>query len=59
MRFNNSKENRALVEHLYMPDGIYVEFTIFYTPELNSPAKRLNRTLITIARCMIIKANVL
>ena len=41
-----------------MLDGIYVEFTIFYTPELNSPAKRLNRILITIAKYMIIEANV-
>ena len=41
-----------------MLDGIYVEFTIFYTPELNGPTERLNRTLITIARYMIIEADV-
>ena len=37
-------------------EGIRVQYTVAYTPERNGVAERKNRTLIEMARCMLIDA---
>lgn len=38
-------------------NGIFIDYTIPYTPELNGTAERVNRTIVEKARTMLIEAN--
>jgi hypothetical protein len=55
IRTDNAKEYVSLKEEL-ANIGITVEFTVYYTPEQNGVAERLNRTLITIAKALLFDA---
>jgi hypothetical protein len=55
VRTDNAPEFRALGA-LWAIQGVQFEFTSFYTPEQNGVPERLNRTLITVARAMILEA---
>jgi hypothetical protein len=55
IRTDNAKEYVALGKEL-ADIGITVEFTVYYTPEQNGVAERLNRTLITIAKALLFDA---
>ena len=52
---DNAKEYVALGKEL-ANIGINVEFTVYYTPEQNGVAERLNRTLITITKALLFDA---
>ena len=52
IRADNAKEFRALEKELE-EKGIQLEYSSNYTPEQNGAAERLNRTLITMVRCML------
>ena len=56
-RFDNAKEFKALGKTLTEEFGIHCEFTVPYYPEQNGIAERLNRTLVSIARSMLLDAN--
>jgi hypothetical protein len=53
LRTDNAKEYLALRSEL-ISLGITLELTVHYTPEQNGVAKRLNRTLITIAKALLL-----
>ena len=53
---DNADEYKALATTLEQENGVIVEFTTFYTPEQNGLAERLNRTLITKVRAMLVEA---
>jgi hypothetical protein len=55
IRCDNAGEYKALAKTLER-DGMVVEFTTAYTPEQNGVAERLNRTLITKVRAMLMEA---
>jgi hypothetical protein len=57
LQCNNAKEFKSLGAEL-KEEGVAIEDTVRYTPEQNGIAERLNRTLITLARAMIIDAGV-
>jgi hypothetical protein len=52
LRTNNAKEFLFLKRKLE-PIGITLELTAHYTPKQNGVAKRLNRTLITVAKALL------
>ena len=54
-RSNNAKEYRKF-EEAVRSQGIKVEFTTAYTPEENGVAERFNRTVIQMARAMLLWA---
>ena len=54
-RSDNAREYRKL-EDAVRPQGIKMEYTTAYTPEKNEVAERLNRTLIQMARAMLLWA---
>jgi hypothetical protein len=55
IRSNNTPEFIKLGKELEK-DGIRIELTVPYTPSQNGVAERLNRTLITKARAMLVAA---
>jgi hypothetical protein len=56
IRCDNAGEYKALAKTLERKDGMTVEFTTSYTPEQNGVAERLNRTLTTKIRAMLMEA---
>lgn len=56
LRSDNAQEYKSLGDSTLTPDGIAVELTTVYTPEQNGVSERLNRSLITMARSMLLKA---
>ena len=57
IRCDNAPEYRALGDYLQKDYGIQFEYTTPYTPEQNGVAERLNRSLITVARAMLLDAS--
>jgi hypothetical protein len=57
IRLDNALEFKALGKTLTDDFKIHCEFTVPYTPEQNGIAERLNRTLVTMARSMLLDAN--
>ena len=57
VRCDNAAEYRALGAYLQQEFGIQFEYTTPYTPEQNGVAERLNRSLITMARAMLLDAS--
>ena len=55
IRCDNAREFIAL-EPAMKQRGITIEYTTVYTPEQNGVAERLNRTIITMVRCMLHQA---
>ena len=55
VRLDNAAEFRALGDFL-APYGVQFEYTTAYTPEQNGVSERLNRSLVTIARSMLLDA---
>ena len=55
VRCDNAKEFGVL-ENVLRPWGVVFEYTTAYTPEQNGVAERLNRTLVSMARCMLFDA---
>jgi hypothetical protein len=53
VRFDNAGENKTLGKELSML-GVAVEYTTAYTPSQNGVAKRLNRTLVGMAKAMLL-----
>ena len=56
IRCDNAREYQALAVDLRQRNGMVVEFTTSYTPEQNGVAERLNRTLTTRVRAMLLGA---
>lgn len=56
LRLDNAGEFKAFEEELLADFGIRIEWTTPYTPEQNGVLERLNRTLISLARAMLIDA---
>ena len=56
VRCDNAKEFQKIEGDL-SSKGINVEWTTTYTPEQNGVAERLNRTLVTMVRCMLQEAD--
>lgn len=56
VRCDNAKEFGVL-ENVLRPWGVVLEYTTYYTPEQNGVAERLNRTLVSMARCMLLDAD--
>jgi hypothetical protein len=56
IRCDNAGEYEALARTLEQKNGVSVEFTTSYTPEQNGVAERLNRTLTTKIRAMLMEA---
>jgi transposase InsO family protein len=56
IRCDNAGEYKALATRLKRENGVAVEFTTSYTPEQNGVAERLNRTLTTKIRAMLMEA---
>jgi GAG-pre-integrase domain len=54
IRCDNAGEYQALADNLRQRNGVIVEFTTSYTPEQNGVAERLNRTLVTKIRAMLL-----
>ena len=55
VRLDNAPKFKALGSYL-QAYGVQFEYTTAYTPEQNGVAERLNRSLITIARSMLLDA---
>src|SRR5579862_5767371 len=55
VRLDNAKEFLPLEKEL-AKEGVKFEWTTPYTPEQNGVSERLNRTLVTLARAMLINA---
>jgi Integrase core domain len=56
IRCDNAREYQTLATDLKRRNGVLVEFTTAYTPEQNGVAERLNRTLTTKIRAMLLEA---
>ncbi len=56
VRCDNAPEYRALGAQMLQDQGIQFEFTTAYTPEQNGVSERLNRTLTTLAKAMLLEA---
>ena len=56
VRCDNASEYKALGDLFLRDYGIQFEYTTPYTPEQNGVAERLNRSLITMARSMLLDA---
>lgn len=56
LRLDNAGEFKAVEDELRTNYGIRIEWTTPYTPEQNGVSERLNRTLISLARAMLIDA---
>ena len=56
IRCDNASEYRSLGDLFQRDYGIQFEYTTPYTPEQNGVAERLNRSLITMARTMLLDA---
>ena len=56
MRADNAREYQTLAAKLRRENGVSVEFTTPYTPEQNGVSERLNRTLTTKIRAMLLGA---
>jgi hypothetical protein len=56
LRLDNAGEFKAIEDELRTKFGIRIEWTTPYTPEQNGVSKQLNRTLISLARAMLINA---
>lgn len=56
LRSDNAQEYKSLGDSILTPNGIAVELTTVYTPEQNGVSERLNRSLITMARSMLLEA---
>jgi transposase InsO family protein len=56
LRLDNAGEFKAIEDELRTKFGIRIEWTTPYTPEQNGVSERLNRTLISLARAMLIDA---
>ena len=54
---DNEGEYRGQFEEYYRSQGIQLEYTMLKTPELNSMAERMNRTVMERVRCMLAHAN--
>jgi transposase InsO family protein len=59
LRTDNGKEyaNEQLKQYL-KKEGITRQFTVPYTPQQNSVAERKNRSLVEMAKCMLLDADV-
>jgi hypothetical protein len=53
VRFDNAGENKTLGKELSML-GVAIEYTTAYTPSQNGVAERLNRTLVGMAKAMLL-----
>ena len=53
VRCDNAQEYKAMKGPVLDPQGIGLKLTVVYTPWQNRLSKRLNRTLITVARLML------
>ena len=56
LRLDNAGEFKAFENDLRTQYGVKTEWTTAYTPEQNGVSERLNRTLISLARAMLIDA---
>jgi hypothetical protein len=56
MHCDNASEYKALGALLLNDYGIQFEYTTVYTPEQNGVSERLNRSLISVARAMLLDA---
>jgi hypothetical protein len=56
MRCDNGGEYRKLGDDMHRQYGIKFEYTTVYTPEQNGVSERLNRTLVQLARGMLLDA---
>ena len=56
VRSDNAREYHALAKRLWKQSGVRSEFTTPYTPEQNGVAERLNRTLTSRIRAMLLGA---
>lgn len=56
IRSDNASEYKSLGESSLAPSGIALELTTVYTPEQNGVSERLNRSLVTMARSMLLEA---
>jgi transposase InsO family protein len=56
VRYDNASEYKALGALLLEDYGIQFEYTTIYTPEQNGVSERLNRSLISVARAMLLDA---
>ena len=54
VRSDNAPEYKALGNDTIAKQGIIYERTVVYTPKENGPSERLNRSLITMARLMLL-----
>ena len=59
LRLDNAGEFKAIEDELRTDYGIRIEWTTPYTPEQNGVSERLNRTLISLARAMLINVQLL
>jgi hypothetical protein len=53
---DNADEYKALARHLRRTNGVTFKFTTLYIPGQNRVAERLNRTLITSVRALLLGA---
>jgi hypothetical protein len=56
IRCNNVGKYKTLARRLYRTNGIIFKFTTFYTLGQNRVVERLNRTLITSIRALLLEA---
>jgi transposase InsO family protein len=56
LQLDNAREFKAFEDKLLSQHGVKIEWTTPYTPEQNGVSERLNRTLISLARAMLIDA---
>ena len=56
LRLDNAGEFKAFEDELLSQHGTKIEWTTPYTPEQNGVSERLNRTLVSLARAMLIDA---
>lgn len=54
LRLDNAGEFRSIEKELQDEFGIQIEWTTTYTPEQNGVSERANRTLVSLARAMLI-----